>query len=345
MNTKQLLTKLIAKQNLTQEEALFLVCQMAEGYVVPAQMAAFLVLLSSKGETVDEIAGFIKGMRKYMLFVKSTGTIIDTCGTGGDGMGTFNISTAAAIVVAGSLPAGKQGVKVAKHGNRAISSKCGSADVLEALGVYINLNSKQAEAVLKKVGLVFLFAPLYHPAMKHIAPVRKELGIPTIFNMLGPFLNPAKVKRQIIGVPNISIAKKLAQVGSKLSYKHLMIVSGEDKMDEVSISAKTHIFEIKNKKITTKIIDPSDFGIKKVLQKEIIGGDAKTNAEIILSILQGKKGPYRDIVVLNSAFALKISGKVKSVIEGINLAQRSIDSKKAFSILQYLKKETQKYAQ
>ncbi|OGH18858.1 MAG: anthranilate phosphoribosyltransferase [Candidatus Levybacteria bacterium RIFCSPHIGHO2_12_FULL_38_12] len=341
MDTKQLFIKLIAKENLTQKEAFFLVCQMAEGKIGPTQMAAILILLKSKGETAEEIVGFIEGMRKYMIKVQSSKlkvkNSIDVCGTGGDGKQTFNISTATAFVVAGA------GVRVAKHGNRAASSKCGSADVLESLGVNINLNTSQASLVLEKVGMVFLFAQLFHPTMKFIASVRKELGIPTIFNLLGPFLNPASVKRQIIGVPNLSIAKKLARVGKEFGYKHLLLVTSEDGMDEVSISAKTHVLEVQGKKIKSRIVSPADFGVKKASQNKIKGADSKTNAEIILNVLDGKKGQCRDIVILNSALGLYVAGKASSIEQGIEKAQEAIDSGKAKQVLEQLIKETQKY--
>ena len=348
MKTLLLLQTLIQKKDLTQKEAQFLVEEMAKGSVAPAQMAAALVLLNSKGETVDEITGFIKGMRKYMIKTQNssvrqaqdkTQNVIDVCGTGGDGKGTFNISTVVSFVIAGA------GVSVAKHGNRAASSKSGSADVLESLGVHINLTSEQAERVLKKVGMVFLFAPLFHPAMKYIGPVRKELKMPTVFNMLGPFLNPAGVKKQIIGVPKIEIAKKLIKVASELNYSHLAIVCGEDGMDEVSISAPTRIFEVCGKKISSKTIRPEDFGIKKASIKKISGQNPQQNAQILMDIITGKKGPERDVVVLNSAVGLYVSGKVKSIQEGIYIANESINSGNAKNVLDKLIKETKKYEQ
>lgn len=346
METKILLKKLIEKKDLTKKESLFLVSEMAENKMTNSQMAAVLVLLKSKGETIDEIVGFIKGMRKFVVKVKNssirqaqdkTQSLIDVCGTGGDGKHTFNISTAVSFVVAGC------GVKVAKHGNRTASSKCGSADVLEALGVNINLNSEQASLVLENVGMVFLFAPLFHPAMKYIGPVRKELEIPTIFNILGPFLNPCSVKRQIIGVANINIAKKLADVAAKLSYKHLIILVSQDGMDEASISSSTKLFEIKGKSIKSKTISFADFGINKSSLKNILGKDPIYNAEIIRKILYGKKGPKRDVVILNSALALYVAGKVKSIKKGIILAKKSIDRGDALKVLENLIKETRKY--
>ena len=365
MNTKDLLNTIIDRQDLTSSEASFLLEEIIAGNLNNSQITAVLIGLRSKGETVDEIVGFIKTMRKHMVKLSlssrvrndrgdlpfgrlprfARNDIIDIVGTGGDGAGTFNISTAASFVVAGA------GVNVAKHGNRAASSKCGSADVLESLGVNIQLTPEQATGVLESVGMVFLFAPLYHPAMKNIGPIRKELGVRTIFNFLGPFLNPASTKRQLIGVPNVEIAKKLALVSLGLNYKHLIIVTSKDGMDEISTNAQTHVFEIKGKKITKKIINPNDYGRlprrhnKRASRNDSLrGGDAKENADIIRAILSGQKGPKRDIVVLNSAYALYVSGKAKTVKEGIALAERSIDSGSAKKVLDRLIKETQKYA-
>lgn len=337
MDISHLLNNLIEKRNLSAKEAYVFLSDVMKGSITPSQIGAILTALRIKGETTDEIAGFIKAMREHMTHVNSQDAI-DVCGTGGDGAGTLNISTATALVVAGC------GVKVAKHGNRAASSKCGSADVLEALGVYLQLSPQQADEVLDAVGMVFLFAPLYHPAMKHVAVVRKELKIRTIFNFLGPFANPASVKRQLIGVPNTEIAEKLAEVGKDLGYEHLLIVSGNDGLDEISISADTTVFEVRKNIIRKFTLTPEEYGIKKVSQKEILGGDAKHNAFEIREILDGKKGPKRDIVILNSACALYIAGAVSTIKDGIRPAEKSIDSGHAAKVLENLIKETQKYA-
>lgn len=339
METKILLNKLTDQQNLTTKEVSFLLEEIIAGNLSSAQIAAFLVGLRTKGETVEEIVGLIQTMRKHMSKVLTTGKVLDIVGTGGDGVNTFNISTASSFVVAGC------GVKVAKHGNRAVSSKCGSADVLEALGVNINLVSKQAGKILEKVGMVFLFAPLYHPAMKNIAPVRKELGIRTVFNFLGPFLNPAGTKIQLLGVPNIEIAKTLAKVASKLKFTHLMIITSLDGMDEVTTTASSKVFEVKGSQIKLSIINPQKYGIKKATKKDLSGGDPKQNARIIQDVLSGGKGPKRDVVVLNSAVALYLSGKAKNISGGIKLAEESIDSQAAKQVLEKLIQETQKYAQ
>lgn len=338
METKQLLNKLLDRKNLNQRELGLLLDQIVGGFMNPSEVAAFLVGLRVKGETIEEIVGLIKGMRQYMLTVKVEGIVVDTCGTGGDGSNTFNISTAVAFVAAAS------GVQVAKHGNRAASSKCGSADVLEALGVNIMLTPEQAEKVLEKVGMVFLFAPLYHPAMKHIAPVRKELGVRTVFNYLGPFLNPANVKRQVIGVPSMAIAKRLSQVAKQLDYTHLFIVSSKDGMDEVSTLSPAQVFEVKKQRVVSKIINPRSLGIRKPFKTELEGGTAAKNARIIQQVLEGKTGAARDIVVLNSALVLIASGKVKTIQEGMTLANKSIDSGSAKKVLVNLVKESKKYA-
>lgn len=338
MEVKQLLNRLFDGKDLTPKEVEFLLEKIIAGEVTPSQIAGFLVALRTKGETVDEIVGLIHGMRKHMVKVSSKGRVIDTCGTGGDGVGAFNISTAVSFVVAAC------GVKVAKHGNRAASSKCGSADVLEALGVNIMLTPTQAADVLKKTGIVFLFAPLYHPAMKQIAPIRKELGVRTVFNFLGPFLNPAGVKRQLIGVSDTAIAKKLVSVAAKLGYIHAFLISSKDGMDEISIATPTHISEVKGKKVTSKVITPSQFGMKKAPLSAIAGGDAARNSQILLKILEREKSAYRNIVVLNSAAALYVAGKAKTMKIGIALAQRAIDTGAAKRVLENLIKETKQYA-
>ncbi len=337
MDTANILNKLISKQNLTTEEAELFLNGVIKGVVTSAQIGAILIALRMKEETPDEIVGFIKAMRKNMVYVNASNAI-DVCGTGGDSSGTFNISTAVAFVVAGA------DVKVAKHGNRAASSKCGSADVLEELGVNLQLSSQQAEEVFNQVGMVFLFAPNFHPSMKNVVAVRKELKVRTVFNYLGPFANPASVDKQLIGVPNVEIAKKLAEVGKTLAYKHLLIVTSEDGLDELSISSKTVLFEVKDHLVKQSTIDPTIYGLQKVDNSEVLGGNAQQNAGFIREILEGKKSAKRDIVLLNSAFALYVAGVISDIKEGIELAEKSIDSGKAKLVLENLIKETQKYA-
>lgn len=326
-SSNQFLNKLLNNENLNQREAQLLMEEIMKGKLNPAQISAVLIALKMQGETAGEILGFISVMRRHMISIKTDGVVIDTCGTGGDGKGTFNISTAAALVVAGA------GIAVAKHGNRNASSLCGSADVLEELGVKIDLSAKLAETMLSKTGFTFLFAQLFHPAMKYVAQVRKELKIRTVFNFLGPFVNPAQVKRQIIGVPEIQLAEKLALVAVQLDYEHLIIVSSLDGLDEISVSGASQIIEVRGKKKRKRIIKPQDFGIKLSFNKLLNGGNKEQNAKILRSILEGEKGAKRDIVLLNSAAALYVSGKAKSIYEGMKLAEKSIDSGKAKNVL------------
>ncbi len=337
MEITNILNNLIEKKDLTSDEIEFFLIGLIKKNISPVQGGAVLTALRMKGETVTEITELIKGIRKNMTRVYA-GQAIDVCGTGGDKSGSFNVSTATAIVTAGT------GVKVVKHGGRAVSSQSGSADVMEKLGVNLLLTPQQVELVFYSVGLVFLFAPLFHPAMQNIAAIRKELKIRTIFNFLGPFISPASVERQLVGVPNLEIAKKLAEVSKKLSYERLLIVTSENGMDEVSTYEKTTVFEIKNKQIKKTVIDPEQYGFKKIAKKEILGGNAVDNAKIIKNILNGQKGPQRDLVVFNSAFALLVSGVITDIKDGIELAEKSIDTGRAKLILENLIKETQRYA-
>lgn len=337
MDTTPLLNKLIEKRDLTTQEARLFLEVVMKGEVLPSQIAAILVALRMKGETTNEIVGLVKAMREHMIRV-DVKDAVDVCGTGGDGSNSINISTAVSLIVAAC------GVNVAKHGNRAASSKSGTADVLEALGVNINLTADQAKEVFKKVGMVFLFAPNFHPATKQVAVVRNEVKIRTVFNFLGPFLSPASVKRQLIGVPNKEIAKKLRAVAKQLDYEHVVIVSSTDGMDEVSLSAPTHVFEIRDGKEKEFVIDPKNYGFQIVAKEEVAGGTADENAKVLKNILDGEKGAKRDIVVLNSAVALYVSGKTKTIKEGIVLAEKVIDSKTAKKALEKLVKETKRYA-
>lgn len=329
-----ILNKLIEKKDLTGGEINFFLEGVIDGSITPVQAGAILTALSIKGETVSEISSLVKAMQEKMVKIEFDGAI-DVCGTGGDKSGSFNISTAVAFVVAGA------GVPVAKHGNRAASSKCGSADVLEELGVNINLSADAAKKVLQKVKMVFLFAPLFHPATKNVVVVRKDLKIRTVFNFLGPFLNPTTVKKQIIGVLSKDIAEKLIKVAKSLGYEHLLIVASRDGMDEISLSSKTDVFEFKKGVMSNFEIDPKDFGFEMSTKTDIAEGDLSENAKFITDVLDGVKGPRRDIVVLNSAAALYVSGKARNISDGIRLAKESIDSGSAKNILSDLVKETQ----
>ena len=337
MLLKPILTKIVKKQDLNLAESKFIAQKIIKGQLTPAQTGAVLTALRMKGESIDEILGFVAVTRQSMTRIPARGKIIDTCGTGGDNSQTFNISTAVALVVAGA------GVKVAKHGNRNISSLCGSADALEALGVNVNLTPKQANTVLSETGITFLFAPIYHPLMKNVAPIRKELSLRTIFNFLGPLVSPASVKYQLLGVPDLKTAKLLAQTAVKLNYQHLLIVHSQDGLDEISISAPTHLFDIRQKKLTTKVIKPNDFDFKPASKNSLKGGNAQKNTLIIKQILNGKKGPKTNIVILNSAAALYVAGKATSIFKGIKLAKNSINQGHAKSILDKFIKQSQKY--
>ncbi|MDO8522065.1 MAG: anthranilate phosphoribosyltransferase [bacterium] len=336
-NATEILNTLVEKNDLTAVEARQFLIDVMDGAITPVQTAAILTAFRMKGESVAEVRGLIQAMREKMVSMRADDAI-DVVGTGGDGSGTFNISTAAAFVASGA------GVKIAKHGNRAASSKCGSADVLEALGVRIELTPAQAEEVFKNIGMVFLFAPLYHPSMKQVVLVRRELKIRTIFNVLGPFSNPAGTKRQLVGVPNADLAKELAEVARGLGYTHILIITSDDGMDEASISAKTKVFEISGRSLKKYVIEPAKLGFKKAPVTALRGGNAEENAGIVRAILSGEKGPKRDIVALNAGLALYCAGLARDAKQGIELAEESIDSGKALQALESLVRETQKFA-
>lgn len=336
MNPDGVLKKLVERENLTTKESSDFLAAVMSGGVSPTLTAAILTALRMKGETTEEVVGLVRAMREHMVSVEAPGAM-DIVGTGGDGSNTFNVSTTTALVVAGA------GVSVAKHGNRAASSKCGSADVLEALGVNIQLTKEQAEDVFKKVGFVFMLAPLFHPSTKNVVAVRKELKIRTIFNVLGPFANPASTKVQLTGVPNEAAAKQLSEVARKLGYERNLIVTCGG-MDEVGLSAPTRAYEVCGTKVRKFSIDPQRLGFKKSPPKALLGGDAKENGAIVEAILQGEKSSRRDMVVLNAACALYIAGKAKTIKTAIPLALHSIDSGAAYGILSDLRHETHKFA-
>lgn len=339
---KEAISKVVQRENLTEKEAIDVMTEIMTGKATEAQVASFITALRMKGETIDEITGCAKVMREHAtrIAVKAgidRGIIADTCGTGGDKTKTFNVSTAAAFVVAGA------GVVVAKHGNRAVSSKCGSADVLEALGVNLDMPSEKVEECINKIGIAFLFAPLLHLAMKYAIGPRKQLGIRTIFNILGPLTNPAGANVQVLGVYSPDLTKPLCSVLKNLGSKGAFVVHGMDSTDEISITGKTRVSELKNGKVKTYTIKPQDFGLKKASLKDIAGGDAKENAAIITGIFEGKKGPKRDIVLLNAAAVLTAAGKSKNIKDGIKLAEESIDTggakKKLKELIEFCKKQ------
>ncbi|MDR3011704.1 MAG: anthranilate phosphoribosyltransferase [Chitinispirillales bacterium] len=332
MDIQTAIKRITTGQNLTVAEASGVFSAIMDGLTTDAQIAAFIVALRMKGETADEITGAAYVMRDRAVRIHSNArqNLIDTCGTGGDGAATFNISTAAAIVAAGA------GTKVAKHGNRSVSSRSGSADVLESLGVNINLSAEQISVCLRELGIGFLFAPMLHTAMKHAAAARKQIGIRTLFNILGPLTNPARTTSQLLGVFSPNLTETMAQVLLNLGSDKAFVVYGLDGIDEISICGPTKISEIKDGKIVTYEINPSDFGLEKAESGSIAGKDADYNAELIRGILKGKKGPARDVVVLNAAFALCAANVVKDPKDGIAAAEKSIDSGAAMEKLEKL---------
>jgi anthranilate phosphoribosyltransferase len=332
---KEAIAKVADGTSLTETESEGVMREIMEGGATPAQIAAYLTALRMKGETVDEVVGAVRVMREKAIKIRvDDPLVVDTCGTGGDRKGTFNISTTTAFVVAGA------GVTVAKHGNRAASSKSGSADVLRALGVNIDLPPSAVEECVNQIGIGFLFAPLFHGAMKHAVTPRQEIGIRTMFNILGPLTNPAGASIQILGVYADPLADLMAQVLIKLGARHCFVVHGEDGLDEISISAPTRFCEGKEGRISCYHLDPRDVGIPLAPLDAIAGGRPEDNAKILLAVLAGEPGPRRDIVLLNAAPPLVACGKAKDFTEGIALAARSIDTGAAMEKFERLKQRT-----
>lgn len=327
---QDILTELAFRRDLSHEHATRAFHIIMNGGATPAQMGAFLMGLRQKGETVNEITAAAQVLRAKAASLHAPEGTIDTCGTGGDGKHTFNISTAAAIVTAAC------GVPVAKHGNRSISSASGSADVLRALGVGVDADLATSQHALNTCGLCFMNAPRYHDAMRHIAPVRVELGLRTIFNLLGPLANPARVTRQIIGVYDKKWLLPLAETLHNLGSTHAWVVSGDDGMDELTTTTSTHVCALKNGDIRTFTISPDEVGLTRAKESDLQGGTPETNAEALLDLLKGKPGAYLDIVLLNSAAALMIADKVQSLQEGIQLARDIIKDGAAWNKLQQL---------
>lgn len=332
---QEAIKELVAGSDLQYETAKAVMREVMEGKATPAQMGAFLAALRMKGETVEEITACAEVMREKGVRINPVRKVIDIVGTGGDGTGTFNISTTAAFVVAAG------GVPVAKHGNRGISSKCGAADVLEALRVNINLSAEQSEEILSKTNLCFMYAPLYHASMKFAAPVRKEMGVRTIFNVLGPLSNPAGATMQLMGVYSPKLVRPLAQVLSNLGVTRGLCVCGSDGMDEVTMTGETRLCEIRDGVLKSYDIIPEQFGFKRCSLQELSGGTPSENAEIIRKILMGdEKGPRRDVVVLNAAMALYLGIDDIGIPECVKLAQELIDSGKAAMKLEEFRRLT-----
>jgi anthranilate phosphoribosyltransferase len=329
---KQFIQKVAEREDLTRDEAASAMRYIMEGQATEAQIAGFLMALRLKGEHPDEILGFVEVMREKSLKIKlEDNDAIDLCGTGGDNTGTFNISTVASFVVAGT------GTTVAKHGNRSVSSSCGSADVLKALGVNIELSPEKVETCINKTGIGFLFAPLFHPAMKHAAKPRAELGVKTCFNMLGPMTNPAGVKRQLVGTFSDNAALTMATVFSQLDSVRVLVIHAHDGLDEVSLEVPTMIYDINNKLFNGKYnIDPQLFGLPHTKKSSILGSTPEANAKIAIDILSGTKGPHRDVVLANAALGLLAAGKARVLQEGVQIAIESIDSGRALEKLNRL---------
>ena len=330
------------RQSLSREEARAVMSEVLTGKCSDAQIAALLVALHMKGETVEEIVGFAEAIRaaatplelhaNSVLDASGTGrdALVDTCGTGGDTSGTFNISTATALVAAGA------GVRVAKHGNRSITSKCGSADVMEALGVNIDLAPARIAACLEQVGIAFLFAPAMHSAMKYVQPVRRELRLRTVFNLLGPLTNPAHATCQVVGVYSADLVEKLAEALSMLGLHRALVVHGSDGLDEITITGPTRIGEVREGRVHTYEVTPEEFGLERATLDSISGGDAALNASLVRDVLGGKKSARRDVVLLNAAAALVAAGRADHLRDAVPLAAKAIDSGAAAEKLQAL---------
>jgi anthranilate phosphoribosyltransferase len=334
---RESIAKLAEGQKLSREEAHGTMLEIMSGEATPAQIASYITALRIRGEPPEVIAGSAAAMREKFTAVRApTDIVVDTCGTGGDGAHTFNISTCSALVAAGA------GVTVAKHGNRSVSSKCGSADVLGALGVKVDATPNIMEDCLKSVGIAFLFAPVLHPAMKHAIGPRREIGIRSIFNILGPLSNPAGARYGVLGVYDRELAFTLAEAAAALGAKRLFVVHGFDGLDEITTTGPTRVADVKDGVVTTYEIKPDDFGIPTASRNDLTGGEAAENAELIRRILAGEKGPRRDIVLLNAAAAIVAGQKAKDLKEGIAAAARSIDSGAAKQKLEKLIELTQK---
>jgi anthranilate phosphoribosyltransferase len=342
---------LVDRRDLSRIEAAAAMEAIMSGAATNAQVAAFLTALRMKGETVEELIGFAQVMRQKAVRIRVhddevaalTGTdremLIDTCGTGGDATGTFNVSTATAFVVAGA------GLKVAKHGNRSVSSLCGSADVVETLGINLELTPPKVARCIEEVGIGFLYAPLLHTAMKHVMPVRREMAIRTVFNMLGPLTNPASANAQVIGVYSVALTEPLARVLAELGTIRAFVVHGADNLDEISNTGESRVAEVREGLVRSYTVRPEDFGLPRATIGELMGGDREENARIIGAILAGEAGPKRDIVLMNAAAALVAGGKARDLKEGVGLAAQAIDSGAALRKLEALVDLSRRLAQ
>jgi anthranilate phosphoribosyltransferase len=337
---KEAISLLIDGKSLTFEQAAEVMEEITTGQVTPAQFGAFVTALRIKGESADEIAGLASVMRAKSVRVETNEPVVDIVGTGGDNSHSFNISTAAAFVAAGA------GLKVAKHNNRAMTSQCGSADVLEALGMKIELNAEQVRECIERVGIGFMFAPLFHPSMKFAAAPRRELGVRTVFNILGPLTNPALAEAQVLGVASVELGEKMVQVLKRLGTKRALVVHGLNGMDEITVAGNSRVWELSDGGITEYDISPKDFGVAEASVETLVGGTSEKNAKILRSVLEGEKSPRRDAVVLNAAagIALRQNNKGATALkEGVVIAIETIDSGKALEKLEKLIGLSQSY--
>jgi anthranilate phosphoribosyltransferase len=329
MDWASILTALTTAQDLSQSQARAAMADVMAGTASPAQIGAFIVALRMKGETVEEMTGLVEAIREAAVPVQvDPEGLVDLAGTGGDRLSTFNISTAAALVAAGA------GARVAKHGNRSVTSRCGSADVLEALGVKIDLGPEANVALLEETGFAFFFAPHYHPSFRHAGPVRRELGIATVFNFLGPLANPVGTRRQAVGVSDPRMAEKMIGVLDRLGSEYSFVYYGEDGLDEVTTTSPTYIYRLRGGEVTHAEFTPEDFGVERATLEDLKGGDVETNADIIRSVLAGKDGPQRDAVLVNASPALVAAGLAPGFVEGVELARRSVESGAAAQTLE-----------
>ncbi len=334
MSFETYLKQIKSSRSLSRDEAKTFLGFIIEDESLPDSVVAeVLSALTEKGVNAEEICGFVDAMRMHMVHVPYTGQAIDTCGTGGDKTGTFNISTATALLLAAG------GVTVAKHGNRAATSMCGSADVLEALSIPVDLSPETAARALNEQKFVFLFAPMYHPALKRLSMVRKQLGFATVFNLLGPLLNPAGVKRQVIGTFSLTNAKLLAEVASKMGYEHAMVITSDDGLDEASLSAPVRVFEIKQDKISQSVLDATDYGLKPAPISALKGGDAAQNAKLITAALTPAKilSAHQEIIVFNAALGFYVAGSAASIEAGVKKSSQVLASGQSLAKLQELK--------
>ncbi len=329
MTFSESIQHLVERKSLSRSEARSSVQALMNGQVSPAQIAAFLVALRMKGETVDELVGAAEAMREAAVTVRrDSELVVDTCGTGGDGQSSFNVSTAAAFIVAGA------GIKVAKHGNRSVSSRCGSADVLDAMGIPMETDEASAEAALKEIGLTFLFAPAFHPAMKYAMPIRRELGLRTIFNLLGPLTNPARPDAQLVGVFEPSWVRPVAQAMAALGAKAGLVVHGQG-FDEIVLSGETTVAEITGSEIEMQVWKPEDFGLRPQENSALVGGTAEQNARILIQMLEGQPGPQRDAACMNAAALIRAAERLRghpiNLSEAFARANESVETKQALS--------------